>query len=118
MSDNLLKTIYISVLIVLVCLSAVFSGSEIAYSSLNEMRLRHLAEDEKSKKARTALFNYNRYDDLLSTILIGNNFVNLAASTLSTQLFIMLLCDTGLLNENLAAVVSTIVLTITILIFG
>ena len=94
MSDNLIKTIYISVLIVLVCLSAVFSGSE------------------------TALFNYNRYDDLLSTILIGNNFVNLAASTLSTQLFIMLLCDTGLLNENLAAVVSTIVLTITILIFG
>lgn len=118
MSDNLIKIIYISVLIVLVCLSAVFSGSEIAYSSLNEMRLRHLAEDEKSKKARTALFNYNRYDDLLSTILIGNNFVNLAASTLSTQLFIMLLCDTGLLNENLAAVVSTIVLTITILIFG
>lgn len=110
--------LYIPLLIALICFSAVFSGSEIAYTSLNEMRLRRLAEDENDPKAKVALFNYARYDNLLSTILIGNNFVNLAASTLSTQLFILLLCETGILSENLAAVISTAVLTVAVLIFG
>ena len=109
---------YIAVLIILIRLSAIFSGSEIAYSSLNEMRLTHLAEEENNEKAKLALFNHSRYDRLLSTILIGNNFVNLAASALSTQVFIMLLYDTGILSENWAAVISTAVLTIVILIFG
>lgn len=110
--------LYVLVLIVLVAFSAVFSGSEIAYSSLNEMRLTHIAEEQNSKKARTALWNYSRYDNLLSTILIGNNFVNLAASTISTELFILLLFETGLLSENVSAVISTASLTIVILIFG
>ena len=110
--------IYILILIALIAFSAVFSGSEIAYSSLNEMRISELAEDEKKKRAKIALFNYHRYENLLSTILIGNNFVNLAASTISTQLFIMMLVDTGMLNENVAAVISTAVMTVLILIFG
>jgi CBS domain containing-hemolysin-like protein len=110
--------IYILILIALIGFSAVFSGSEIAYSSLNEMRLRELADDEKKKRARIALFNHERYENLLSTILIGNNFVNLASSTISTQLFIMVLVDTGVLSENLAAVISTAVMTVLILIFG
>ncbi|MCR5611449.1 MAG: hemolysin family protein [Clostridiales bacterium] len=110
--------LYVLVLIVLVAFSAVFSGSEIAYSSMNEMRLTHIAEEQNSKKARTALWNYSRYDNLLSTILIGNNFVNLAASTISTELFILLLFETGLLSENVSAVISTASLTIVILIFG
>ncbi|MCR5809143.1 MAG: hemolysin family protein [Clostridiales bacterium] len=110
---------YIAVLIVLISLSAVFSGSEIAYSSLNELRVRNMAQEENNKKAKTAIFNYDRYDDLLSTILIGNNFVNLASSTISTQLFILLLCAApALLTENLAAVISTAVLTVVVLVFG
>lgn len=105
----------IPVLIVLIYLSSVFSGSEIAYSSANEIRLEHLA-DEGNRKARTALFNYNRYDNLLSTILIGNNFVNLAASTIATQLFVTMLG--GRVSENVSGVISTAVMTVLILIFG
>ncbi len=106
----------IPVLMVLVYFSSVFSGSEIAYSSANETRLGILADREGNRKARTALQNYSRYDNLLSTILIGNNFVNLAASTISTQLFVTLLSSR--MSENLSAAVSTAVMTIVILIFG
>ena len=110
--------LYIAVLIVLIGFSAVFSGSEIAYSSMNELRVRNLAEEGGNRKAQRALFNYEHYDSLLSTILIGNNFVNLASSTISTQLFIMLLVDKGYISENWAAVISTAVMTVLILIFG
>ena len=118
MSDSLMITLYIAALIVLIAFSAVFSGSEIAYSSLNELRLRHLADEENDRKAKTALFNYSRYENLLSTILIGNNFVNLASSAISTELFILLLVETKVLSENWAAVISTAVMTVLILIFG
>ena len=105
----------IPVLIILVYFSSVFSGSEIAYSSANEIRLAHLADDG-DRKAKTALFNYNRYDNLLSTILIGNNFVNLAASTISTELFVTMLASR--MSENASAAISTAVMTVVILIFG
>ncbi len=118
MSDTVLELIFAAALIVLIRFSALFSGSEIAYSSLNEMRLRHLAEDEKKRRAAIALKNYSKYDNLLSTILIGNNFVNLAASTISTELFIILLFKPGLVSENVSAVISTAVLTVIVLIFG
>ncbi|MBO4384072.1 MAG: HlyC/CorC family transporter [Clostridia bacterium] len=110
--------LYVLVLIVLIAFSAVFSGSEIAYSSLNEMRLRHIADEQNDKRAKVALLNYSRYDNLLSTILIGNNFVNLAASAISTELFIILLYETGVMSENISAIISTASLTIVILIFG
>lgn len=110
--------LYVLVLIVLIVFSAIFSGSEIAYSSANEMRLRHLAEEENNKKAKLALENYTQYDNLLSTILIGNNFVNLAASTISTELFILLLYETQILGENASAAISTASLTVIVLIFG
>ncbi|MBO6062060.1 MAG: HlyC/CorC family transporter, partial [Clostridia bacterium] len=75
-------------------------------------------EDNNDRRAKTALFNHSRYDNLLSTILIGNNFVNLASSAISTELFIMLLVEKKLMSENLAAVISTAVMTVFILIFG
>lgn len=110
--------IYIITLIALIAFSAFFSGSEIAYSSANENRLEHLANDDKNRRAKAALQNYRHYDTVLSTILIGNNFVNLAASTISTQMFIQLLYDKNVLSENGAAAVSTAVMTVVILIFG
>ena len=113
-----MEFLYIAALIVLICFSAIFSGSEIAYSSLNEKRIRRLADEENNKRAKTALLNYSKYEDLLSTILIGNNFVNLASSTIATELFIMLLVEKGLVSENVAAVISTAVMTVLILIFG
>ena len=110
--------LFIIALAVLVLFSAFFSGSEIAYSSANELRLRRLADDKKNRRAIIALHNYMQYDNVLSAILIGNNFVNLAASTISTQLFIQLLYETGVLGENTAAAISTAVMTVVILIFG
>ena len=109
--------LYVLPIIVLICFSAVFSGSEIAYSSLNDKRIRHLAEDENDIRAKIALKNYNRYDNLLSTILIGNNFVNLASSTLSTSLFILLL-GAVIKSEDALAAISTAALTVVVLIFG
>ncbi len=109
---------YCIALLVLIILSAFFSGSEIAYSSVNEMRLRRIWQETGSRKARRALYISENYDRALSSILIGNNLVNLASSTISTQLFIKLLAERGIVGENAAAAISTAAITIIVLIFG
>ena len=98
-------------LIVLVAFSAFFSASETAFSSLNQIRLKSRAEDGDASAARV-LAMAEQYDKLLSTILIGNNIVNIAAASIGTVLF------TRLLDPERGATVSTIVLTIVVLIFG
>ena len=98
-------------LVVLVALSAFFSASETAFSSLNQIRLKSRAEDGDSSAARV-LNMAEQYDKLLSTILIGNNIVNIAAASIGTILF------TRMLGAERGATVSTIVLTIIVLIFG
>ena len=98
-------------LVVLVALSAFFSASETAFSSLNQIRLKSRAEDGDSSAARV-LAMAEQYDKLLSTILIGNNIVNIAAASIGTILF------TRMLGAERGATVSTIVLTIIVLIFG
>ena len=98
-------------LVVLVALSAFFSASETAFSSLNQIRLKSRAEDGDSSAARV-LAMAEQYDKLLSTILIGNNIVNIAAASIGTILF------TQMLGAERGATVSTIVLTIIVLIFG
>lgn len=110
--------IYVIALVVLVCFSAFFSGSEIAYSSVNPLRLKRIYNDTKNQNARRALYITDNYDRALSSILIGNNLVNLASSTLATQLFIMLLADRGIVGENTAAAISTAAITVFVLIFG
>lgn len=110
--------IYVIALVALVCFSAFFSGSEIAYSSVNPLRLKRIYNDTKNQKARRALYITDHYDRALSSILIGNNLVNLASSTLSTQLFITLLAERGIVGENTAAVISTAAITVFVLIFG
>ena len=108
MSDGTIGMIV--ALVICVCLSAFFSASETAFSSLNRIRLKARA-DAGDKKAEATLAFAEKYDELLSTILIGNNIVNIAASSLSTVLFTMIFFDYG-------PTVSTIVLTVVILIFG
>ena len=98
-------------LVVLVALSAFFSASETAFSSLNQIRLKSRAEDGDTSAARV-LAMAEKYDKLLSTILIGNNIVNIAAASIGTVLF------TRLLDPERGATVSTFVLTIVVLIFG
>lgn len=105
-------------LVLLIAISAFFSGSENAYASASQLRLRRWWTENNSQRARRALWISERYDRALSTILIGNNLVNLAASTIATQLFIHWLADTGRMSENSAAALSTAAITIAVLIFG
>ena len=98
-------------LVILVGFSAFFSASETAFSSLNQIRLKSRAENGDSSAARV-LNMAEQYDKLLSTILIGNNIVNIAAASIGTILF------TRMLGAERGATVSTIVLTIIVLIFG
>jgi len=100
----------IAALVCLVVLSAYFSATETAFSSLNRVRLRSKAEGG-NQRAALALRLSEDYDRLLSTILIGNNIVNITATTVSTLFFTKLLPVYG-------PTVSTVVLTIVILIFG
>jgi len=109
----MLDSASIAMLIALVCLvalSAYFSATETAFSSLNRVRLRSKAENG-NQRAALALRLSEDYDRLLSTILIGNNIVNITATTVSTLFFTKLLPIYG-------PTVSTVALTIIILIFG
>ena len=98
-------------LVVLVAFSAFFSASETAFSSLNQIRLKSRAEDGDASAARV-LAMAEKYDKLLSTILIGNNIVNIAAASIGTIIF------TKMLGAERGATVSTMVLTVVVLIFG
>ena len=98
-------------LVILVAFSAFFSASETAFSSLNQIRLKSRADDGDRTAARVLAMS-EQYDKLLSTILIGNNIVNIAAASIGTILF------TQMLGAERGATVSTIVLTIIVLIFG
>ena len=92
-------------------LSAFFSGAEMSYSSCNTLRLENLT-DEGSKQAKTALYITEHFDDALSAILMGNNLVNIASSSLASVLFMLLLgADTG-------TWMSTALMTVLVIIFG
>lgn len=102
----------VNVLIMAVCvlLSAYFSATETAFSSINKTRLRAFAE-KGDKKAELALNLAEDYNKLISTILVGNNIVNIALASIGTVLFVRLYGDIG-------ATVSTVVVTVAVLIFG
>ncbi len=105
--------IHIIIIVVCVILSAYFSATETAFSTFNRIRLKNMAE-KGNKKAALALKLSDNYDSLISTILIGNNIVNILASAMGTLLFTEVLRG----NTDLAATVSTAVLTVVILVFG
>ncbi len=105
----------IFVLAVLILMSAYFSASETAFSSFNRIRLKNMANDG-NRKAALALKMADDYDKLLSTILIGNNIVNIAASSIATIMFIRILQGTAFTNQ--AATIATVVITIAVLLFG
>lgn len=101
----------IIILIILVAFSAFFSASETAFTSLNKIRLKMMA-DEGNRRAALAYSMTDNYDKMLSTVLIGNNIVNIASASVATVLFI------DALGEGLGSTVSTVVMTVLILIFG
>ncbi len=97
-------------LAVLIIMSAYFSATETAFSSLNKIRLKNMVSDG-NKKAKLALDLANDFDKILSTILVGNNIVNIAATSIATVLFIEIYGDIG-------ATLSTVVMTALVLVFG
>lgn len=107
--DSIAKIVFIVILIVF---SAYFSATETAFSTLNRIRLKNAA-DNGDKKAGKVLKLAENYDKLITTVLVGNNIVNILASSISTVLFISILND-----NNVGSTVSTVVTTIVVLIFG
>ncbi len=100
----------ILVMIALIALSGFFSATETAFSSLNHIRIRNLAENG-NKRAALVLRLSDDFDRLLSTILVGNNIVNITLASMATAMFIRDFGDIG-------ATLSTAVTTILVLIFG
>lgn len=97
-------------IVILIAFSAFFSGSEIAFASVNTLRLQSKAE-KGSKPAQVAHYICQQYDKALCTILIGNNLVNIASSSLATVIALQLVGDSG-------AIYATGVMTVLILTFG
>lgn len=104
--------VFLVVVIICIILSGYFSATETAFTAINKIRLRAKAEDG-DKGAKRVLKLADKYDRLLTTILIGNNVVNILASSLFTLLLIDLIPD-----GSLATTLSTIILTVVVLIFG
>ena len=104
-------------IIMLVCLvfSGFFSASETAFTSANHTKLKNMSADG-NKRASLVLKMLDNYDKLLSTILVGNNIVNILLSSVATLWFIDLLTDTSWLSA--ASAISTAVITVVVLIFG
>lgn len=98
-------------IIILVLLSSFFSSTETAYTSLNVIKVKSLAQ--KNKNYQRVLSLYDKYDKLISTILVGNNIVNISASSLSILFFQKVLTEGA--NYSL---ISTVVMTVAVLIFG
>ena len=106
---------YILIAFLLLC-SAFFSGTEIAYTSLSKLKVKK--EDEKQTPTEKLVgFIYNHYDFALSTVLVGNNLVNIAATSVATVLAINLSASMAI-NDEFASSIVTMVMTALILIFG
>ena len=109
------STLKIVIMLILVAFSAFFSASETAYTSFNRTKMKNLASEGNKRAARTLKLADN-YDKLLSTILVGNNIVNISLSSLATIFFVECLAETTLASA--AAGISTAVITVVVLIFG
>ncbi|MBQ4564430.1 MAG: DUF21 domain-containing protein, partial [Lachnospiraceae bacterium] len=104
------------IIIFLLIGSAFFSGTEIAYTSLSKLKLKKDNENP-SRVQKLVNFIYRHYDYALSTVLIGNNLVNIAATSIATVIAVKLVASTNLSEETASSIV-TIVMTIIILIVG
>ena len=104
-------TSYIFSILCLLLLSAFFSATETAFTSLNRIKMKNMANDDV-KNAKLVLKLEDRYDKLLSTILIGNNIANIGMTAIATVMFV------ALLGGSFGPTASTVVMTVAVLIFG
>ena len=105
---------FLTIILLCVVMSAYFSATETAFNTFNKIRVKNLAEKGNQRAARALKLSEN-YDTLISTILIGNNIVNILAASLATLWF------TDLLKNGTpaqASTVSTVVMTLLVLTFG
>ncbi len=103
-------TVYVIAIVVLLIFSAYFSATETAFTSLNKIKLKTQAGDGDARAAKVLELS-EKYDKLLTTILIGNNIVNISMATIGTVLFVALCKDYG-------ATIATVVITCVVLVFG
>lgn len=103
--------VQIIVIIICVILSAYFSATETAFSSLNRIKIKNMA-DKGNKAARLVQEMGENYDALLSTILVGNNIVNIAMASIATVMFV------GIIGGDYGPGLSTLIVTVVVLIFG
>ena len=101
-------------LIILVIFSGFFSATETAFTSVNKIKLRALESNGNKRAGKILELAENGYEKLLSTILVGNNIVNLSASTISTLMFAKIIVS----DTALSSLISTIVITVAVLLFG
>ena len=109
-------TAYILALLVCLALSGFFSASEMALSAANRLRLEGAADDG-DRAAKTALTLLDDFDKALGAILIGNNLVNVAASSISSVIAITVAVRTGV-AEGLCSTAATVIVTVAVIIFG
>ncbi|MBQ7349116.1 MAG: HlyC/CorC family transporter [Clostridia bacterium] len=102
-------------IIALLLLSAFFSSTETSYSCASRIKLRSLASGGHERAKKVLKLAEDKYDELISTVLIGNNIVNISAATLSTLFFAKLFMNNPTVDS---ALISTVVLTVATLIFG
>lgn len=107
----------LSIVLMIICLilSSFFSATETAFTSVNRVKIKTLASDG-NKKAKRVEKIIDNYDKMLSAVLIGNNVVNIALSTIATLFFVMVL--PAKMGEDWAGIISTAVITVVVLIFG
>ena len=103
----------IAIIIACIIMSGFFSATETAFSTFNRIRVKNLAE-KGNRRAERVISLSDNYDALITTILIGNNIVNILCAALSTLVFVDILKD----NQELATTLSTVVITLAVLIFG
>ena len=97
--------LYISIMVICVIMSAYFSATETAFSTANRARLKTLSE-KGNRRAELVLSLSEKYDSLISTVLVGNNIVNILLASLATVVFVQKLGD------DIGASVSTVVITV------
>ncbi len=107
---------YIGIVLCLIG-SAFFSGTEIAYTSLSKIKVKKESENPSSPIWKLISFIYNHYDNALSTVLIGNNLVNIGATMIMSFIAIDLAAKIHM-NEGTAASLVTVLMTVIILIVG
>lgn len=113
-SDNVWMIIVMSVLLLF---SAFFSSIETSFTSFNRVRIKSLAQNG-DKRAKLAMKLDDKYDKLLISVLVGNNVVNIALSTIATMFFVDIIAGADPSKEGIAATISTIIITVVVLVFG